>query len=444
MAARADVGMKNQSELRHRTGMRQGAAEPEGMSENFFLKAEGHMSLTPEVWNKETEYILDVTKSYRNLLQKEEQDGVQSYIWDHEAVFLKENGEHYSYLNDMQGSAMSVVDHRGACVAAYAYDEFGTDLYGNQGQFQPFGYTGYQKDAVAGTYYAQAREYDAWAGRFVSEDVIKGNVAYPKTLNAYGYCWGNPVKFVDRDGAWPKLLENIGSGIQKAAEKTAEWVDDHSAEIITGVAVVASVAVVAACVVTAPVTGGVLAGAAIGCAVGAGTEIHSQIQSEGKVTDVKKVIISSAMGTASGALTGGTASLGVSMAGNAAISVGGSVATDYIDYKKGQDISMRTVALHAVISGVTGTAAGFLGGEGAQYHRYLTTYTTNIFFNGRTIESIMKTAVWKELGKYGTVVIEKELLKGFVNGTIPSFLYAIYETISAYLKKGLENEECTE
>ena len=45
----------------------------------------------------------------------------------------------------------------------------------------------------------------------MKEDIIKGNVAYPKTLNAYGYCWGNPVKFVDWDGTWTKLLENIGS-----------------------------------------------------------------------------------------------------------------------------------------------------------------------------------------------------------------------------------------
>lgn len=29
----------------------------------------------------------------------------------------------------------------------------------------------------------------------MKEDIIKGNVAYPKTLNAYGYCWGNPVPY---------------------------------------------------------------------------------------------------------------------------------------------------------------------------------------------------------------------------------------------------------
>lgn len=58
----------------------------------------------------------------------------------------------------------------------YRYDEFGTDFLGNQGQLQSFGYTGYQRDAVAGIYYAQAREYDAWSGRFTGEEVIFGAV----------------------------------------------------------------------------------------------------------------------------------------------------------------------------------------------------------------------------------------------------------------------------
>ena len=64
-----------------------------------------------------------------------------------------------------------------------------------------------------GTYYAQAREYDAWSGRFTSEDVVKGSVTYPETLNAYGYCWGNPVKFVDRDGQSPILVGILVAGI---------------------------------------------------------------------------------------------------------------------------------------------------------------------------------------------------------------------------------------
>ena len=116
------------------------------------------------------------------------------------------DGEHYSYLNNRARKRDAAVQQWRSSAAFYRYDEFGGDLSGNQLQFQPFGYTGYQKDMTAGTYYAQAREYDAWSGRFISEDIIKGSAAYPETLNAYGYCWGNPLKFVDRDGREPKYV----------------------------------------------------------------------------------------------------------------------------------------------------------------------------------------------------------------------------------------------
>ena len=153
----------------------------------------------PDTWNKETEYILDFTRGYHNLLQKEENGNTQSYVWDSGALFLEEGGESYSYLNDLSGSVMRLSGNGRDSAASYRYDEFGKDLSGNQGQFQPFGYTGYQRDGIAGTYYAQAREYDAGSGRFTSEDVVKGSAAYLETLNEYGYCWGNPLIFVDRD-----------------------------------------------------------------------------------------------------------------------------------------------------------------------------------------------------------------------------------------------------
>ena len=104
----------------------------------------------------------------------------------------------------------------------YGYDEFGNDLYdlhdlnndledtgipnpySRQGEDQPFGYTGYRHDEIGGTYFAQAREYQPQNGRFTAEDVLKGNGAYPETLNNYGYCWGNPVGLVDLDGMTPE------------------------------------------------------------------------------------------------------------------------------------------------------------------------------------------------------------------------------------------------
>ncbi|WP_243113964.1 RHS repeat-associated core domain-containing protein [Lachnoanaerobaculum orale] len=70
---------------------------------------------------------------------------------------------------------------------------------------QPFGYTGYRYDNVADTYFAQAREYVSGVGRFAGEDWIKGSMAYPYTLNSYGYCYGNPMGFVDIDGKTAKV-----------------------------------------------------------------------------------------------------------------------------------------------------------------------------------------------------------------------------------------------
>ena len=34
----------------------------------------------------------------------------------------------------------------------------------------------------------------------MAEDVIRGKLGVPKTLNRYGYCLGNPIRFVDLDG----------------------------------------------------------------------------------------------------------------------------------------------------------------------------------------------------------------------------------------------------
>ena len=43
------------------------------------------------------------------------------------------------------------------------------------------------------------------AGRFISEDIIKGYMAIPATLNPYVYCWNRPFNFIDLDGKYPTI-----------------------------------------------------------------------------------------------------------------------------------------------------------------------------------------------------------------------------------------------
>jgi len=49
-------------------------------------------------------------------------------------------------------------------------------------------------------YYAQARMYNQAVGRFASEDILKGDVHSPLSLNNYTYCWNQPLDFIDLDG----------------------------------------------------------------------------------------------------------------------------------------------------------------------------------------------------------------------------------------------------
>lgn len=163
-------------------------------------------------------YTIDLTRGYYNLLEKEETGSQQIYLWDGNVVGMREekngrNGwDNFSkyqdtayYFQDEQGSPIRLLDEEGNMKETYGYDEFGQELYRNQGQIQPFGYTGYQSDRIAGTYYAQAREYKAELGRFAGVDIIKGYAKAPYTLNEYGYCWGNPIMLVDLDGSFPKI-----------------------------------------------------------------------------------------------------------------------------------------------------------------------------------------------------------------------------------------------
>lgn len=62
--------------------------------------------------------------------------------------------------------------------------------------------------SAAGTYYAQAREYEPGVGRFAGMDIVGGFAEVPVTLNRYGYCLQNPVRLVDLNGKTPKCSDN--------------------------------------------------------------------------------------------------------------------------------------------------------------------------------------------------------------------------------------------
>lgn len=144
-----------------------------------------------------TEYHTDEMKNHHNLIMQESEEGCQKYFWGIKLEGLEEEGKESNVLLDEMGSPQRILWGNGKQRFRYGYDEFGRDLYGNAGEGQPFGYTGYIADRVSGTYYAQAREYLPKYGRFAGQDILKGNAGVPITLNGYVYCRNSALNYVD-------------------------------------------------------------------------------------------------------------------------------------------------------------------------------------------------------------------------------------------------------
>ena len=175
-------------------------------------------------------YLLDITKDYNNLL--EQTDAVsgksQQFFWDTNVISMQEDGEDNFYLQDALGSVMNLIDKQGNSLERYEFDEFGVPIAGPKSvSRQPFAFTGYQMDAVGGMYFAQARRYDANAGRFISEDKIRGTIAAPFTMNHYGYCWNRPVDFVDWNGLSPEQPEFLKKGNEAHTLLQAKFMADY-------------------------------------------------------------------------------------------------------------------------------------------------------------------------------------------------------------------------
>ncbi|WP_027217113.1 RHS repeat domain-containing protein [Butyrivibrio fibrisolvens] len=162
------------------------------------------------------------------MLERTVNGETESFIYDKNVISMSKAGDNYYYLQDELGSPMYMTGTDGAAVSSYAFDDFGRSInpftgkikeagnkqhtkhaYTTEGNIiQPFAFTGYQEDDISGLKFAQARFYNAKAGRFQSEDIIKGFKNAPYTLNHYSYCFGNPVGFSDKNGKLPGWMED--------------------------------------------------------------------------------------------------------------------------------------------------------------------------------------------------------------------------------------------
>ena len=137
---------------------------------------------------------------------------------------VKFNGALYSYVHNLQGDIVGIVDNAGSLAVEYKYDAWGkptlvrtlTAAYEALAELNPFRYRGYVYDEETGLYYLRNRYYDASSQRFLNADaIIFMGSCNSKWQNLYAYCINTPINRLDISGSLSQLI-SFAIGIVKA------------------------------------------------------------------------------------------------------------------------------------------------------------------------------------------------------------------------------------
>lgn len=111
----------------------------------------------------------------------------------------------YTYVKNLQGDVIRILDENGNTVVSYTYDPWGVPTITGDADLaalNPCSYRGYDYDEETGYYYLQSRYYDPETGRFLNTDTYEylGVGNSPVACNLYSYCCNSPIIFADHTG----------------------------------------------------------------------------------------------------------------------------------------------------------------------------------------------------------------------------------------------------
>ena len=137
-------------------------------------------------------------------------------------VMVTYNGAIYTYVKNLLGDIVALVDASGNIVCEYKYDAWGKPLSvtGTMAQtigaLNPFRYRGYIWDEDMESYYLRSRYYDPELCRFLQADILL-------TSNVFAYANNNPVMKVDAEGTEAEEAEKVDVVIYFHVKKDGAW-----------------------------------------------------------------------------------------------------------------------------------------------------------------------------------------------------------------------------
>ena len=118
------------------------------------------------------------------------------------------NGTLYSYVHNLQGDIVGILDNAGSLVVEYKYDAWGkptlartlTTAYEALAELNPFRYRGYVYDEETGLYYLRSRYYSPKMNRFGNCDSVLTFNSAINILNTFSYCCNCASNMSDHSG----------------------------------------------------------------------------------------------------------------------------------------------------------------------------------------------------------------------------------------------------
>ena len=196
----------------------------EGTSVSFKYDHNGMrvQKVVQQFWHPETtnyiyhgKTLTHMTVDYTDFDEVAHQDEMH-FFYDAQSrpVKVEFNGTVYTYLPNLQGDIVGILDNAGTLVVEYKYDAWGTllstngALAGTLGMRNPFRYRGYVYDEETELYYLRSRYYRPEWRRFVNADSVLGCTGTLGSHNQFSYCRNESIMHTDHNGQKSETIES--------------------------------------------------------------------------------------------------------------------------------------------------------------------------------------------------------------------------------------------
>ena len=171
--------------------------------------------------------LTHMTVDYHDWDEAAQQDKLH-FFYDAQSrpVKISYNGVIYTYVHNLQGDIVGILDSTGALVVEYKYDAWGKllsttgSLADTLGKRNPFRYRGYVYDEESELYYLRSRYYNTVIGRFVNADCTCGVAGRLISHSAFTYCSNAPVDQADDSGKAGNMVSKMPNTVAEAVMRT--------------------------------------------------------------------------------------------------------------------------------------------------------------------------------------------------------------------------------